>query len=169
MTKDIAIADEVPFLGADWFDPLEAGIRQHIRGFIENLLEEELAATLRRGRYDRSTAAAGIATANRTPIAPHIRTDAVSFPRARVTGSNGRQAEWRSQTLPAYKRLTVQAERLIAGAYLAGTNTRRVRRALAALFGGAVGKDTVSRTWHKVQCDWEAWQKRDLPGTTLSA
>jgi hypothetical protein len=26
-----------------------------------------------------------------------------------------------------------------AGAYLAGTNTRRVRRALAALFGGAVG------------------------------
>src|SRR5271166_1175253 len=59
MTKDIAIADEVPFLGADWFDPLEAGIRQHIRGFIENLLEEELAATLRRGRYDRSTAAAG--------------------------------------------------------------------------------------------------------------
>jgi hypothetical protein len=37
MTKDIAIADEVPFLGADWFDPLEAGIRQHIRGFIENL------------------------------------------------------------------------------------------------------------------------------------
>ena len=53
---------------------------------------------------------------------------------------------------------------LIAGAYLAGTNTRRVRRALAALFGGAVGKDTVSRTWHKVQCDWEAWQKRDLAG-----
>jgi hypothetical protein len=34
----------------------------------------------------------------------------VSVPRARVTGSNGRQAEWRSQTLPAYKRLTVQAE-----------------------------------------------------------
>jgi hypothetical protein len=34
---------------------------------------------------------------------------------------NGRQAEWRSKTLPAYKRLTVQAERLMAGAYLAGT------------------------------------------------
>jgi hypothetical protein len=34
----------------------------------------------------------------------------------------------------------------IASTYLAGTNTRRVRRALAALFGGTVGKDTVSRT-----------------------
>ena len=29
---------------------------------------------------------------------------------------------------------------LIAGAYLAGTNTRRVRRALAAVFGGASAK-----------------------------
>src|SRR3712207_3464483 len=62
----------------------------------------------------------------------------------------------------AYKRLTRQAEALIAGTYLAGTNTRRVRRALGALFGGAVGKDTVSRAWRKVQGDWEAWQKRDL-------
>jgi putative transposase len=61
----------------------------------------------------------------------------------------------------------VQAERLIAGAYLAGTNTRRVRRALAALFGGAVGKDTVSRAWRKVQSDWEAWQKRDLAGDDI--
>ena len=165
MTKDIAIADEVPFLGADWFDPLEAGIRQHIRGFIENLLEEELAATLRRGRYDRSTAAAGHRNGHRDrQLLGTFGPITVSVPRARVTGSNGRQAEWRSQTLPAYKRLTVQAERLIAGAYLAGTNTRRVRRALAALFGGAVGKDTVSRTWHKVQCDWETWQKRDLAG-----
>jgi hypothetical protein len=29
---------------------------------------------------------------------------------------------------------------LIAGTYLAGTNTRRVRRALFALFGGAVAR-----------------------------
>ena len=81
-------------------------------------------------------------------------------------GAAGLQAP-DGQALPAYKRLTVRAERLIAGAYLAGTNTRRVRRALAALFGGAVGKDTVSRAWHKVQSDWEAWQKRDLAGDDI--
>ena len=51
---------------------------------------------------------------------------------------------------------------LIAGAYLAGTNTRRVRRALAALFGGAIGKDTVSRVWRKVKSDWDAWNARSL-------
>jgi transposase-like protein len=38
---------------------------------------------------------------------------------------------------------------------------------LAALFGGAVGKDTVSRAWRKVQSDGEAWQKRDLAGDDI--
>ena len=62
----------------------------------------------------------------------------------------------------AYQRRTLAADALIAGTYLAGTNTRRVRRALAALFGGAVGKDTVSRTWRKVKSDWDAWNTRSL-------
>jgi transposase-like protein len=37
-----------------------------------------------------------------------------------------------------------------------------VKRALAALFKGAVGKDVVSRVWRKVKTDWEAWTRRDL-------
>jgi len=37
-----------------------------------------------------------------------------------------------------------------------------VRRALAALFGGAVGKDTVSRVWRKVKGDWDDWNARSL-------
>ncbi len=52
-------------------------------------------------------------------------------------------------------------------AILSGTNTRRVKRALAALFGGAVGKDVVSRTWRKVKTDWDAWNKRDLAGEDI--
>jgi putative transposase len=64
--------------------------------------------------------------------------------------------------LRAYQRRTLAADALIAGCYLAGTNTRRVRRALAALFGGAVGKDTVSRTWRKMKSDWDAWNARSL-------
>jgi putative transposase len=51
---------------------------------------------------------------------------------------------------------------LIAEAYLAGMNTRRVRRALASLFAGHVGKDVVSRAWQRTRSAWEAWQKRDL-------
>ena len=61
-----------------------------------------------------------------------------------------------------FQRRTKAADALIASAYLSGTNTRRVRRALAAMFGGAVSKDTVSRVWRKVQTDWDARNTRSL-------
>ena len=48
--KITADHDTVPWLGEDWFDPLEAGVRQRIRSFIEAMLESELDATLNRGR-----------------------------------------------------------------------------------------------------------------------
>src|SRR6478752_3305943 len=80
---------------------------------------------------------------------------------------DGSTREWRSAVLPRYARRTRQLEALIAGAYLAGTNTRRVQRALGALFRGAVGKDVVSRAWRKVKTDWEAWSKRDLAGEDI--
>jgi transposase-like protein len=81
-----------------------------------------------------------------------------------MAADGGGTREWRSSALPRYARMTRQVEALIAGAYLAGTNTRRVKRALGALFRGAVGKDVVSRTWRKVRTDWEAWNGRDLAG-----
>jgi putative transposase len=168
MTKDTAINDDVPLLGSDWFDPLEAGVRQQLRSFIEGMLEAELAAVLGRGRYDRRPDASGSRNGHRDrQLLGTFGPVTVSVPRARVADADGKQGEWHSKALPAYKRLTKRAEALIAGAYLAGTNTRRIRRALAALFEGAVGKDTVSRAWHKVRTDWDAWQKRDLSGEDI--
>src|SRR5580700_10727380 len=86
----------------------------------------------------------------------------IAVPRARLNTAEGKTTEWKSQSLRAYQRRTLAADALIAGTYLAGTNTRRVRRALFALFGGAVGKDTVSRVWRKVKSDWDAWNARSL-------
>ena len=91
----------------------------------------------------------------------------IAVPRARLTTSEGKTTEWKSQALRAYQRRTLAADALIASTYLAGTNTRRVRRALAALFGGTVGKDTVSRTWRKVKSDWDAWNTRSLAGEPI--
>ena len=59
----------------------------------------------------------------------------ISVPRARLNTAEGKTSEWKSQTLRAYQRRTLSADALIASTYLAGTNTRRVRRALAALPG----------------------------------
>ena len=163
MEKTTAMIERQPFPGEDWFDPLEMAVRGRSRGFIEEMLEAELESALQRGRYDRHGPRRGHRHGHRArQLVGTFGPVTLSVPRARLAGADGRTSEWRNQTIPTYRRLTKRAEALIAGAYLSGTNTRRVRRALGALFGGAIGKDVVSRAWHKVQTDWEAWQKRDL-------
>lgn len=102
------------------------------------------------------------ATANARQLTGTFGTETVRVPRARVADEAGRVREWRSQALPRYQRLTKKADALIAAVYLAGTNTRRVKRALAGLFDGAVGKDVVCRAWRKVKVDWDAWCARSL-------
>jgi len=157
----------------NWFDPVEASLRVTVRGFIETMIEEELDTALSRPRYGRRlelTAADNAAA----PIVGHrhghrmrsltgtFGPTQIAVPRARIIGEDGKTAEWKSKSLQAYQRRTKQAEALIAGAYLSGTNTRRVRRALSAVFKGAVSKDVVSRTWRKVKGDWDAWNVRSL-------
>jgi len=162
-----AEADGTRLFAADaWFDPIEAGIPEQVRGFIQELLEQELAAALGRSRSERATGELrGYRNGMRErQLLGSFGPVHLEVPRARMAAADGGTNEWRSASLPRYARMTRQVEALIAGAYLSGTNTRRVRRALAALFGGAVGKDVVSRTWRKVRVDWDAWNKRDLAG-----
>ena len=155
----------------NWFDPIESEVRARARGFIEELIRGELDDALARPRYGRSQRAGNEGRAGVTGHRHGSRTRSltgtfgpieIAVPRARLATPEGKTAEWKSQALRAYQRRTLAADALIAGSYLAGTNTRRVRRALAALFGGAVGKDTVSRTWRKVKSDWDAWNSRSL-------
>jgi putative transposase len=157
-------AEQALFATEAWFDPIEASLRSRIRGLIEDLVEQELEAALGRGRYERG-GAAGHRHGHRTRrLTGSFGPVEIAVPRARLRAEDGSTREWRSAVLPHYARRTRQLEALIAGAYLAGTNTRRVQRALAALFRGAVGKDVVSRAWRKVKTDWEAWSRRDLTG-----
>ena len=51
-------AEAALFAGEAWFDPIEAGLRGRIRGFLEELTGQELGAALGRGRYERGGAAA---------------------------------------------------------------------------------------------------------------
>jgi transposase-like protein len=166
-------AATVEHLFDSWFDPIESAVRNRVRSFIEELIEGELAAVLARPRYGRRAKdgdgienAAGVAghrhgSRTRTLTGTFGQT-AIAVPRARLVQPDGGTTEWKSRALRAYQRRTLAAEALIAGAYLAGVNTRRVRRALTALFGGAIGKDIVSRTWRKVKSDWDAWNARSL-------
>ena len=170
-----AAAETAPHLFDNWFDPIEFGVRSRVRDFIETTMEEELEAVLSRPRYGRvaptASKEAGSAEAAATGHRHGHRSRTllgtfgpveVAMPRARLNAPDGGTTEWKSTALKAYQRRTIAADAVIAATYLAGTNTRRVRRALMALFGGAVSKDTVSRTWRKVKTDWDAWNARSL-------
>ena len=180
MTSITTKADSSQFTGEmtahlfdNWFDPIESAVRERVRGLIEELIHGELDTVLVRPRYGRQVrnidgadAAAGVAghrhgTRTRSLTGTFGKTE-IAVPRARLNSPDGKTTEWKSKALRAYQRRTLAVDALIAGSYLAGTNTRRVRRALSALFGGAVGKDTVSRVWRKVKSDWDAWNDRSL-------
>jgi putative transposase len=164
MKEDTETSPFALLTGDEAFDPVEDGVRQRVRGFIEAILEEELQAALGRGRYERSGAGAtGHRNGHRErQIIGTFGAETVKVPRARLLDDQGKTSEWRSQALRRYQRLTKKAEALIAAVYLAGTNTRRVKRALFGLFDGAVSKDVVSRAWRKVRTDWQAWCARSL-------
>jgi len=158
----------------NWFDPIEAGLRDRAREFLQAMLEGELDRVLARSRYARCAKPPSGDAEDAVGVTGHRHGHRsrsllgtfgqmeVQMPRARLNTADGKTTEWKSQALRAYQRRTLAADALIAGCYLAGTNTRRVRRALGALFGGAVGKDTVSRVWRKVKSDWDAWNARSL-------
>lgn len=165
------MADEKLF--DNWFDPIETALRTKVRGFIEALVEEELETALARPRYGRRAEPAAADNPDE-PMVGHrhghrmrsligtFGPTHIAVPRARIIGKDGKTTEWKSKALRSYQRRTRAADALIASTYLSGTNTRRMRRALAALFGGAVGKDVVSRVWRKVKGDWDAWNTRSL-------
>jgi putative transposase len=162
------------YLFDNWFDPIEAGLRDRTRDFLQAMFEAELDEVLARSRYCRhvkpsrgGSQAAPAVTGHRhghrsRSLLGTFGKVEIAVPRARLNTPDGKTTEWKSRALRAYQRRTLAADALIASCYLAGTNTRRVRRALGALFGGAVSKDTVSRVWRKVKSDWDAWNARAL-------
>jgi putative transposase len=152
------------FTDAAWFDPIEEALRGRIKEFIEDLVEEEATAVLGRDRYERGSKVGYRNGTRQRQLLGSFGPVELSLPRVRLTGAAGKSEEWHSAVVPRYARMTRQVEALIASAYLSGTNTRRVKRALGALFKGAVGKDVVSRAWRKLKVDWEAWGRRDLAG-----
>ena len=163
--NQITDASSLSLLACDeGFDPIEDRLRANIRGTIEAVFNEELNGFLGRLRYGREAGAAkGYRHGNRDrQITGTFGTETISVPRARIADEAGKVSEWRSKALQRYQRLTKTAEALIASVYLSGTNTRRVKRALFALFKGAVSKDVVSRAWRKVKGDWDAWCARSL-------
>jgi len=144
---------------------LEELMRERIRTTIESIVDEELAAALGATRSQRSSPVrVGYRHGKRSrTLTTSLGPTTIAMPRARLEGEDGRCREWHSAIIPRYQRRTERVDEAILGVYLSGTNTRRLRGALAPLLRGApLSKDAVSRLVGRLREDFAAWAQRDL-------
>jgi transposase-like protein len=71
--------------------------------------------------------------------------------------------EFESELLPRYQRRTAEVDEAILGTYLAGANTRRIRKALSPLLGEKhLSKSAISRVVGRLKELFAKWRGRDL-------
>jgi transposase-like protein len=150
-------------------DTIEARMRERVRSAIEAIVEEELVTALGVESSERSSARRGYRHGTRERgLTTSLGPTRISMPRARLRDATGDLREWRSRIVERYQRRTSRVDEAILGVYLSGTNTRRIRGALAPLLrGGPLSKDAVSRLVGRLAEDFKAWSERDLSKETI--
>jgi putative transposase len=144
-------------------ETLESQLRAKTREWIEELIEEEFEAAMGLGWYERGEGRRGYRKGTRKrSVTSRNGCHQIAMPRGQYIESDGKK-EWNSQILPPYQRRTDEVEDALVMTYLSGTNTRRIKPALAPLLeGAALSKSTVSRMVARLSEGFEAWRKRDL-------
>jgi transposase-like protein len=139
-------------------------MRRRILEAIELVLEEELTEALGTGRYERGDARRGYRNGHQTRrITTAVGAQTLEVPRARIAEPDGSSREFRSEALPRYARRTREVDEAILGAYLAGANTRRIRKALMPLLGDEhLSKSAVSRVASRLKELFRRWSERDV-------
>jgi transposase-like protein len=138
-------------------------IHQAVRRTIEQAVEEELHAALGAGPYERRCERVGYRNGGktRTLTGPTGPVD-LTLPRGRLAKEGGTE-EFRSTVLPRYQRRMREINEAVAGVYLSGGNTRRIRGALRPLLKNApLSKSAVSRIVGTLRGDWETWRVQSL-------
>ena len=131
---------------------------------IELILEEEVAQVLGVARHERNERRSGYRNGSiRRTITTSQGADTIRVPRARVVDAAGGTREFQSGLLPRYQRRTREVDEAILGCYLAGANTRRIRKALSPLLGEEhLSKSAISRVVGRLKGLFDQWRNRDL-------
>lgn len=148
---------------------LEMVIRTRARTWIEMIIEDELEQVLAAPPSARVEARRGYrhGTRERT-LTTSLGPTTIAMPRARLQQPDGATTEWQSQAVRRYQRRTELVDEAVLGVYLSGTNTRRIKGALAPLLrGGPLSKDAVSRLVGRLAGDFETWRARDLAADAI--
>jgi putative transposase len=143
---------------------VENQLRARVLEAIQVTLEEELEVALGCKRYERSCSRSGYRNGRETRrITTEMGSMELDIPRGRISVEDGSTKEFQSRLLPRYARRTRRVDEAILGVYLAGGNTRRIRKALSAFLGQQnLSKSAISRIIQRLKSLFEHWSCRDL-------
>lgn len=144
-------------------DPLSEHLRGRVVEMIVQLAEAEIDEVLGVERYAREVRSGYRHGHRERTITTSFGPATVALPRARVFAEGGGEEELQSKLIRRYARRTGEVDQSIVMSYLAGVNSRRVRRALEPMLkGGPLGKSAVSRVVTQLKRSYDEWRTRSL-------
>jgi transposase-like protein len=148
---------------AQW-ESLEEFTRSRIQSWLEDLLEEEVAELLGRGKSERRAAVdapEGYRNGHGKPRRLSMMAGTIELRRPRVRGLEQR---FESRILPLFARRTKQVGELLPQLYLHGLAQGDFELALRGLLGeGApLSPSSIERLRAKWQLEYETWRSRRL-------
>ena len=163
--KEIAVKQGQGLVPPYQGDPLSEGIRSRIRGFIEEMMNEELDAVLGAGKYERVEGRMGYRNGSRPrEVTTSFGKTEFDRPRA-VVFEGGREVEYQSNIVERYRRRSRDVDAALLGMYFGGVNTRKVGRAIRPLLKGSpLSKSAISRLIGRLKEYFQAWQTMPLSG-----
>jgi putative transposase len=143
---------------------LFGALRPKLRELVEELLDAELDDAIAVARHERGKARKGYRHGHEAKeVVTEVGRTTLSVPRGRMFTEDGGFEAWNSAILPRYQRRTRKVDETILGCYLAGANTRKIRRALAPLLGEKnLSRSAISRVVSRLKERFKQWQGRDL-------
>ena len=167
MQKPTTSIPDLAAIRSNLVDSIRARVREAIEAVVEAELDEALCADA----YERSAQRRGLRNGAQTrSVVTEMGPAELRIPRARLERGDGATEEWHSEMLPRYQRRTRTVDEAILMTYLAGANSRRIRKALSPLLGeSSLSKSAVSRVVARLKGCFEAWRTRDLSSESYFA
>lgn len=145
-------------------DRLRNSLSAKVREAIEELLQAELDEVLGALKHERTGARRGYRNGSyERRVVTETGPTTLTVPRARIDDGSGKTREHESEIVPKYARRSRRVNEAIVACYLAGANSRRVRKALEPLLGSSqLSKSAISRVVTKLKARFDEWMERDL-------
>lgn len=142
---------------------LQEKLREAVRFTLASVLDEEVEAYIRAGRYERNEQRRdqrnGSYTRNLGTTMGVV--EDLSVPRTRKG--------FRTQVFQSYKRRQKELDEAIAGMFIGGVSNEQTGQVVKALTGTSTSAPTVSRVFQTLRPEYESWRTRRLASHYLYA